>query len=86
MQTRLQDANVQTMVGGAMDATALISRVEDSYALVDDLDENLSILDLKLRHMRADIAAFEARSRALQVTLGRSIAPRPCTHAGSMHV
>jgi len=37
-------------------------RLNDSIGLIDDLDETLAIFDLKLRHMREDIAAIEARN------------------------
>lgn len=37
-------------------------RLNDSIALIDDLDETLAIFDLKLRHMREDIAAIESRN------------------------
>lgn len=36
--------------------------LNDSIGLIDDLDETLAIFDLKLRHMREDIAAIEARN------------------------
>ena len=70
LSPHLQAANVQAMVGGGQEVQSLIARVEDGYALVDDLDQNLDILDLKLRHMRADIAAIEDRNNALQVRCG----------------
>ena len=38
------------------------ARLDDSIALIDDLDETLAIFDLKLRHMREDIAAIESRN------------------------
>ncbi len=37
-------------------------QLNDSIGLIDDLDETLAIFDLKLRHMREDIAAIEARN------------------------
>ena len=37
-------------------------RLNDSIGLIDDMDENLAMLDLKMRHMREDIAAKEARN------------------------
>jgi septal ring factor EnvC (AmiA/AmiB activator) len=33
----------------------------------DDLDENLKVFDMKLRHMREDIAAIEASNNALEL-------------------
>ena len=38
------------------------TRLNDSISLIDDLDETLAIFDLKLRHMREDIAAIESRN------------------------
>lgn len=38
-------------------------RLDDSIGLIDDMEETLdSMLDLKLHHMREDIAAKEARN------------------------
>ena len=38
------------------------TQLNDSISLIDDLDETLAIFDLKLRHMREDIAAIESRN------------------------
>ena len=40
-------------------------RLQDAISLINDLDENLHIFDIKLRHMREDIAAIEARNNRL---------------------
>ncbi|KAL0032553.1 hypothetical protein WJX77_007183 [Trebouxia sp. C0004] len=37
-------------------------RLNDSCGPIHDLDETLAIFDLKIRHMREDIAAKEARN------------------------
>ncbi len=34
---------------------------------MDDLEETVAILDVKLRHMRHDIAAIEARNNSLEL-------------------
>ena len=37
------------------------------WGLLDDVGENLAIFDVKLRHMREDIAAIEARNNRLEL-------------------
>lgn len=45
----------------------MMASVEGASVLIDDVDTSLGILDLKLKHMRADITAIEARNNSLQV-------------------
>ena len=42
-------------------------RLEEALGLLDDVGENLAIFDVKLRHMREDIAAIEARNNKLEL-------------------
>lgn len=44
-----------------------MGRLKESETLLDDLEENLSVFDIKLRHMREDIAAIEARNNRLEL-------------------
>ena len=58
----LQAANVHAILeSGPLVATVML-RLQDAISLINDLDENLHIFDIKLRHMREDIAAIEARN------------------------
>ena len=45
----------------------VLEHVQGAAAQLDDLEENLSVFDLKLRHMREDIAAIEARNNRLEL-------------------
>jgi exocyst complex component 1 len=45
----------------------VLEHVADAGSLLDDLEENLSVFDTKLRHMREDIAAIEARNNRLEL-------------------
>ncbi len=61
----LQAANVHAILeSGPLVATVML-RLQDAISLINDLDENLHIFDIKLRHMREDIAAIEARNNRL---------------------
>lgn len=58
----LQAANVHAILESSPLVQKVQVRLNDSIGLIDDLDETLAIFDLKLRHMREDIAAIEARN------------------------
>ena len=62
---------MQQIVGNTDDVGHVMTAVDGASLLIDDLDNSLGILDLKLKHMRADITAIEARNNSLQVR------PRP---------
>ncbi|DBA75637.1 TPA: hypothetical protein ACH3X2_009071 [Trebouxia sp. C0005] len=73
-QMRLQDelaaleaANVHAILESGPLVHKVQVRLNDSIGLIDDLDETLAIFDLKLRHMREDIAAIEARNNRLEL-------------------
>ena len=67
----LQAANVQDIVGNARDVDQVVHAVDSAGALIDDLDQSLDVLNQKLKHMRTDITAIEARNNSLQVRLYR---------------
>lgn len=58
----LQAANVHAVLESGPFVQRVQMRLNDSISLIDDLDETLAIFDLKLRHMREDIAAIESRN------------------------
>ena len=58
----MQAANVHAILESGPFVQRVQVRLNDSIALIDDLDETLAIFDLKLRHMREDIAAIESRN------------------------
>lgn len=58
----VQAANVHAILESGPFVHKVQARLNDSIALIDDLDETLAIFDLKLRHMREDIAAIESRN------------------------
>ncbi len=58
----MQAANVHAILESGPLVQKVQVRLNDSIGLIDDLDETLAIFDLKLRHMREDIAAIEARN------------------------
>ena len=58
----MQAANVHAILESGPFVQKVQARLNDSIALIDDLDETLAIFDLKLRHMREDIAAIESRN------------------------
>lgn len=58
----MQAANVHAILESGPLVHKVQVRLNDSIGLIDDLDETLAIFDLKLRHMREDIAAIEARN------------------------
>eukprot|EP00891_Asterochloris_glomerata_P003138 jgi/Astpho2/3138/Aster-03421 len=63
----LEAANVHAILeSGPLVATVML-RLQDAISLINDLDENLHIFDIKLRHMREDIAAIEARNNRLEL-------------------
>ena len=47
--------------------TACLEPSSPIHALSEDLDENLVVLDAKLRHMREDIAAIESSNNSLEL-------------------
>ena len=58
----MQAANVHAILESGPLVERVLTRLQDAISLIDDLDENLHIFDVKLRHMREDIAAIEARN------------------------
>jgi len=48
-------------------ASGVAASVTHAEGLLEDLEESLAILDVKLRHMREDIAAIEARNNSLEL-------------------
>ena len=62
MMFSLQAANVHAILESGPLVQKVQVRLDDSISLIDDLDETLAIFDLKLRHMREDITAIEARN------------------------
>lgn len=72
----MQAANVHAILESGPFVHRVQARLNDSIALIDDLDETLAIFDLKLRHMREDIAAIETRNNRCS--------PQPC-HPTTMH-
>lgn len=48
-------------------ASGVAGSVTHAEGLLEDLGESLAILDVKLRHMREDIAAIEARNNNLEL-------------------
>ena len=63
----VQAANVQAILEGGAAAEGVSERLKHAAGLLEDFEENLSIFDVKLRHMREDIAAIESRNNTLQV-------------------
>ena len=63
----MQAANVQDIIGNAQDVDQVVHAVDFAGALIDDLDQSLDVLGQKLKHMRTDITAIEARNNSLQV-------------------
>ena len=61
---------MQEIVGNAEEVQRVITAVEGASLLIDDVDNSLGLLDLKLKHMRADITAIESRNNSLQVWPG----------------
>lgn len=72
----MQAANVHAILESGPFVHRVQARLNDSITLIDDLDETLAIFDLKLRHMREDIAAIESRNNRCS--------PQPC-HPTTMH-
>lgn len=48
-------------------AAGVAERLNNAAGLLDDFEQNLTIFDIKLRHMREDIAAIEARNNSLEL-------------------
>ena len=65
----LQAANVHAILESGPLVQKVQVRLNDSIGLIDDLDETLAIFDLKLRHMREDITAIEARNNRYLLSL-----------------
>ncbi|CAL8460642.1 g172 [Coccomyxa elongata] len=64
--TALEAANVHAVLEGGPMVASVLQRAGEAANSVDDLAESLAIFDLKLRHMREDIAAIEARNNRLE--------------------
>ena len=62
MKCVMQAANVHAVLESGPLVQRVQVRLNDSISLIDDLDETLAIFDVKLRHMREDIAAIESRN------------------------
>ncbi|CAL5219240.1 g1034 [Coccomyxa viridis] len=62
----LEAANVHAILEGGPMVASTVQRTGEAARAVDDLAETLAIFDLKLRHMREDIAAIEARNNRLE--------------------
>ena len=58
---------MQDIIGNAQDVDQVVHAVDFAGALIDDLDQSLDVLNQKLKHMRTDITAIEARNNSLQV-------------------
>ncbi|KAK9820749.1 hypothetical protein WJX74_010160 [Apatococcus lobatus] len=63
----LEAANVHAILESGPVVAGVVDRLDGAISLIDDLDENLNIFDVKLRHMREDIAAIEARNNSLEL-------------------
>ncbi|GMH40758.1 hypothetical protein BSKO_08662 [Bryopsis sp. KO-2023] len=63
----LEAANIHAILEGTPAVERIMGRLKASMNLLDDLDQNLQVFDLKLRHMREDIAAIEARNNMLEM-------------------
>ena len=75
----MQAANVHAILESGPFVQRVQVRLNDSIALIDDLDETLAIFDLKLRHMREDIAAIESRNnRCISQSCPRSSFKQTC--------
>ena len=91
-----QAANVHAILESGPAAAGVAERLNHAVGLLDDFEQNLTIFDIKLRHMREDIAAIEARNNSLELqarnntkllgklestlVVARSL---PCTSTGS---
>lgn len=62
-----QAANVHAILESGSAAAGVAERLKHAAGLLDDLEQNLSIFDIKLRHMREDIAAIEAHNNSLEL-------------------
>eukprot|EP00208_Stichococcus_sp_RCC1054_P005039 CAMPEP_0206147450 /NCGR_PEP_ID=MMETSP1473-20131121/33473_1 /ASSEMBLY_ACC=CAM_ASM_001109 /TAXON_ID=1461547 /ORGANISM="Stichococcus sp, Strain RCC1054" /LENGTH=516 /DNA_ID=CAMNT_0053544377 /DNA_START=270 /DNA_END=1816 /DNA_ORIENTATION=- len=65
--TALEDANAVGILASTAGVTEIIGNIGYAEGLVEDMEESLHILDVKLRHMRKDIAAIEARNNSLEL-------------------
>lgn len=48
----MQAANVHAILESGPVVEGVVDRLDGAISLIDDLDENLNIFDVKLRHMR----------------------------------
>ena len=62
-----QAANVHAILESGPAVTGVAERLHHATSLLDDFEQNLTIFDIKLRHMREDIAAIEARNNSLEL-------------------
>lgn len=46
---------------------AVVNELQSALGAVDDMQQWLTVLNLKMQHMRDDIAAIELRNNALEV-------------------
>lgn len=63
----LEDANVHAMLENGRVVDSIMNKLRSASNLLDDLDQNLLVFDMKLRHMKDDIAAIEARNNTLEM-------------------
>jgi hypothetical protein len=61
-----QAANVHGILSSAASVAAVEGNLYEADELVEDLEEALAILDVKLRHMRTDITVIEERNNILE--------------------
>ena len=66
-QGLLQAANVHAILESGPAVAGVAERLHHATSLLDDFEQNLTIFDIKLRHMREDIAAIEARNNSLEL-------------------
>ncbi len=62
-----QAANVHAILESGPAVAGVAERLHHATSLLDDFEQNLTIFDIKLRHMREDIAAIEARNNSLEL-------------------
>ncbi len=63
----LEDANVHAMLENSRAVDGIMGKLRSASHLLDDLDQSLLVFDMKLRHMKDDIAAIEARNNTLEM-------------------
>ncbi|GAX83943.1 hypothetical protein CEUSTIGMA_g11367.t1 [Chlamydomonas eustigma] len=63
----LEAANLLSILGSAPMVDSVVFQMRKIGDILEDLDENLVVLDAKLRHMREDIAAIESSNNSLEL-------------------